>query len=411
MNDQIPIEKNIVINDTSIIIENIEEEEKLINYTENHFINQINQRLNLLRANDDDMTFTQTFINNHSPVMSINGSLSNSSSNSDNDDDDEYNHNKIKYRKLCYEDIERTLNRYYDSDNKFSSELDILTTYMKGQKNLYIQSKYLAQYRLNSLMFPSLLLSAFITIVAPFIECEHWSTGFISGCNAIVALLISLINYLKLESSVELYLQMANHYDNLETMLELTNSKILFLPREDVSMLVLTKLKEVEKKIGEIKLPNSILIPEEIKAQFPIICHINIFSFIKKTEIYKKNLIEKLRDVTNEIRFILYKWNKEGDALDMSGNELINMEKIKEKNRLFYLYDIKNKIKDEIMEFRSTYGFMDDIFTKEIKLADEKRRRWWFYFVCWFYKKPSIKDYLNDSNPTILKYYKTFFDD
>jgi hypothetical protein len=204
---------------------------------------------------------------------------------------------------------------------------------------------------------------------------------------------------------------MANHYDNLETMLELTNSKILFLPREDVSMLVLTKLKEVEKKIGEIKLPNSILIPEEIKAQFPIICHINIFSFIKKTEIYKKNLIEKLRDVTNEIRFILYKWNKEGDALDMSGNELINMEKIKEKNRLFYLYDIKNKIKDEIMEFRSTYGFMDDIFTKEIKLADEKRRRWWFYFVCWFYKKPSIKDYLNDSNPTILKYYKTFFDD
>jgi len=411
MNDQIPIEKNIVINDTSIIIENIEEEEKLINYTENHFINQINQRLNLLRANDDDMMFTQTFINNHSPVMSINGSLSNSSSNSDNDDDDEYNHNKIKYRKLCYEDIERTLNRYYDSDNKFSSELDILTTYMKGQKNLYIQSKYLAQYRLNSLMFPSLLLSAFITIVAPFIECEHWSTGFISGCNAIVALLISLINYLKLESSVELYLQMANHYDNLETMLELTNSKILFLPREDVSMLVLTKLKEVEKKIGEIKLPNSILIPEEIKAQFPIICHINIFSFIKKTEIYKKNLIEKLRDVTNEIRFILYKWNKEGDALDMSGNELINMEKIKEKNRLFYLYDIKNKIKDEIMEFRSTYGFMDDIFTKEIKLADEKRRRWWFYFVCWFYKKPSIKDYLEKTNPHVLKYYSSFIID
>jgi hypothetical protein len=201
--------------------------------------------------------FKQNYlVNNNSPVISTygssyNGSRNNSRNNSRsnsyssyNSEHDENNNNniikantkpintktKLKYKKLCYEDIERTLNRYYDNniDDKYSSEIDILTTYMKGQKNLYIQSKYLVQRKLNCLMIPSLLLSAFITIIGPFIDCNYWSTGFVSGCNGVIALLISLINYLKLESSIEMYLQMANHYDNLETMLELTNSKIMF---------------------------------------------------------------------------------------------------------------------------------------------------------------------------------------
>ena len=413
--------ENIVINDATIRINSIEEEENLIDYTENHFISQINNDLKAIREEavpnllNNSMQYYYS-IHNHSPVLSANGSLSNSDNE---DDDDEYYHSvkihRKKYNKLCYEDIERSLNKYYDvsPDNKYSSEIDILTTYMKGQKNLYIQAKYLSQRKLNCLMFPSLFLAAFITIVAPFIECQHWSTGFISGCNAIVALLISLINFMKLESSVELYLQMANQYDNLETMLELTNSRIMVLNREeDISLLVLTKIKEVEKKISEIKLPNSILIPEEVRVHFPLISHINIFSFIKKTEIYKKNLIEKLRDVTNEIRFILYKWEKKQEdplvIMDVSMNDVSirDIDKIKEKNRLLYLYDIKTKIKEEIMEFRSTYGFMDEVFTKEIKMAEARKREWF-----WFQSRASMKNYLKDANPIIIKYYKSIFED
>jgi hypothetical protein len=256
------------------------------------------------------------------------------------------------------------------------------------------------------------MLSAFITIVAPFIECQHWSPGFVSGVNAIIALFISLINYLKLESSVELYLQMANQYDNLETSLELTNSKMMVLNREDdISTLVLTKIKEVEKKIIEMKLPNSILIPEEVKSIFPVICHINIFSFIKKTEVYKKNLIEKLRDVSNEIRLILYNWERESvKIMDISNSDITNVEKLKEKTRILYLYDIKNKIKDEIMELRTTYGFIDEVFTKEIKTAEIRKNEWTFFIPC-FKKKVSMKGYLKNANPIITKYYKTMFED
>jgi hypothetical protein len=476
----------IDINDT-IQLKNIQEEKCLIEYTENHFMNQINEDLEKIRIqklhsnNNENLIndishnfssdtldilnkFKQNYlINNNSPVISTygssyNGSRSNSRSNSQNNSRDNSPNNtrnnysihsecdennnilkvntktinkktKLKYKKLCYEDIERTLNRYYDNniDDKYSSEIDILTTYMKGQKNLYIQSKYLVQRKLNCLMIPSLLLSAFITIIGPFIDCNYWSSGFVSGCNGVIALLISLINYLKLESSIEMYLQMANHYDNLETMLELTNSKIMFLRNEEeISRLVLTKIKEIENKMGEIKYSNNVLIPEEIKSQFPIICYINIFSFIKKTKIYKKNLIEKLRDVTNEIRFILYKWKEskkksigfhdDGDIKHdkiggISDVEFENLEQKKENARIIYLYEIKNKIKDEIMEFRSTYGFIDDIFIKEIKAAEMNNKKWFFWLPCFFNKKHSIKKYLENANPVILKYYKTIFDD
>ena len=63
----------------------------------------------------------------------------------------------------------KTLDKYYDMelDNKFSSELDILTTFMKGQKNLYIQANYLSQWRLNCIMIPSLLITASVTILSP----------------------------------------------------------------------------------------------------------------------------------------------------------------------------------------------------------------------------------------------------
>ena len=421
LNDEEP--QNIVINNTPIQINNVEEEENLIQYTENHFMTQINQDLTRIRTNmlvggDASNNSIVYSIHNHSPVLSVNGSRSNS----DNEEELDYyspnrtrhNNTRRRYNKLCYEDIERALDKYYDisQDNKYSSEIDILTTYARGQKNLYIQSKHITQRKLNCLMFPSLMLSAFITIVAPFIECQHWSPGLVSGVNAIIALFISLINYLKLESSVELYLQIANQYDNLETSLELTNSKMMVLNREeDISTLVLTKIKEVEKKIIEMKLPNSILIPEEVKSIFPVICHINIFSFIKKTEVYKKNLIEKLRDVSNEIRLILYNWEcKSVKIMDISNSDITNIEKVKEKTRILYLYDIKNKIKDEIMELRTTYGFIDEVFTKEIKTAEIRKNEWTFCIPC-FKKKVSMKGYLKNANPIITKYYKTMFED
>ena len=281
---------------------------------------------------------------------------------------------KDHYRNLSFEQIQHTLDKYYEEShaNKYASEIDILTTYIKGQKHLFIQSKYLTQWKLNCLMFPCLFITAAITIVAPFIECQHWSPGLISGLNACIALFLSLISYLKLESSTEIYLFMANHYDKIETILNMTNSKLVILDNDmEKKQLVLRKIGEVESKIKELKESYTLLIPEDVKRLFPTICHINIFLFIRKMEMHKKHLIHQFRDVKNEIRYILYRWKKK--------SSLDDLDTVKEKHRLSYLYTVKTNLKTEIVNYRNAYSNMEEVITNEIKMAEMKKNRIW----CW----------------------------
>jgi len=403
--------------ENSIPIENIHEETSLIDYTENHFNTKILQDLEKIRDmhNIDINADTELYnFRSNSPItISNNGSRSNSnnssncnSSNSSSDTDNDVNILKNHgYKKLSYKDVEKMINKYYDlnNDNKFSSEVDILTTFIKAQKNLYIQSKYSTHRKLNCLMFPSLFLSAFITIIAPFIECNHWSTGFISGLNAIIMLCVSFINYLKLETSMENFLQNAKQYDKLETSLELTSSKLLFIDNnKEKSTIVLNKIREIERKISEIKEASNTMIPEDVKVLFPIICNINIFSFIKKVEIYKKNLIIKFKDVKNEIRYILY---KKGSCYNSDEN------KERFKNRLAVLYEVKNKLKTEIFDLQCAYSHIDSIFTKEIKNAENKKNTLGCIIssVCFWKKVPDNSH--KELNATIDKYFQFIFVD
>ena len=74
------------------------------------------------------------------------------------------------FKKITLKDIERSVEKYYHFENdKYIGELDILTTYIKGQKNLFTLSKNICQAKLNLLMIPSLLLTCCITIISPII--------------------------------------------------------------------------------------------------------------------------------------------------------------------------------------------------------------------------------------------------
>ena len=71
--------------------------------------------------------------------------------------------NNNHFKKYSKKDIEKTVEKYYNvDDNKFTNELDVITTYVRGQKNLYIQSKNINQWKLNLLMIPSILITFFI---------------------------------------------------------------------------------------------------------------------------------------------------------------------------------------------------------------------------------------------------------
>ena len=289
--------------------------------------NQSNLSINELKFNNSLLELENYKCD--SPItMSYNGSKSGSSNNSDieseidNDNDNNLSlvdiadltqknlskvMNQKHFKKYSLKDIERSVEKYYDFENKYVSELDILNTYIKGQKNIYIQSKNINQWKLNLLMFPSLILTCCITIFSPFVKCEQLHSGIITGLNALVALLLSMINYLKLESSTEVFFQLANHYDKLEISLDLASSKLIFIDetkpvaKKDS---ILRTIKDVEEKIVEIKENYSFLVPEEIKTLFPVICHMNIFTFIKKMNSYRNSLIVKLRDIKNEIKYL-----------------------------------------------------------------------------------------------------------
>jgi hypothetical protein len=280
-----------------------------------------------------------------------------------------------------------------------------------------VQSKYITQYKLNLLIVPSIFITAATSIIAPFIDYQWWNGIIISTLNAIILFLITLTNYLKYESEIEIYLQYVKQYDKLEISLEMANNKLLFMDSDkDKNLLVLSKIKEIEKNINEIKESNSALIPEEIKRLFPIICNINIFSLIKKIEMNKKKLINKLRDIKNEIRFILYKWDNEhfvSEHIEVPMrrmSEMKNIDHLKERNRLKFLYEIKDKIKNEILELLDAYTYIDTIFTREISFAD-KKKKWWYFCLSYFRNSKAKKSYCKTDNPAIDKYLNFIFAD
>ena len=404
---------NIKHEDTDIQIKNIEEEKSLIEYTDNHFIyNNINPSYHEENEKYIEMKIISSANVNH---FCSDSPLTMSSDNSDNDNDDNYpdndadftnlNTSKLSnhtmYKKLTYDAVEKSLSKYYEKEDKYSSEIDILITYLKGQKILYKYSNRITLWKLNSLTIPSIILTAALAIFAPFMEDFAWSIGFIAALNGVITFLISLINYLKLESSAEMYLHLANQFDKLETSMEFAGNKIAFIEDEkEQKAIVLKKINELERKMTEIKELNNVLIPYELKKLFPVIFHINVFSFIKKIELSRKKLIMKFKDIKNEIKYILYKW-------DHSHYEKDSFDMIREKNRLEYLLKIKDNMKEEIYYYNNAYSYIDSIFMKETYFVEKNNILMCLLFLN---KKENYKN-IKHQNPVVSNHLQFILND
>ena len=432
----------------------VEPENNLIDYTQNHFLNQMNIDMGKIRDNTHsyndnmNMNFSNSIYirDSHSPITVSNNNSDNDEMNDNEMNDDEMDYENInnirtelhsdnelknmdqyqsnyiattiikttKFRKLSYKDIEKSLNQSYTENSKYSNELEILITYLKCQTNLYIQSKNVTNFKLNMLMVPTILISSFITLLAPFITDYYWGGSFISGLNAMITLLISLVNYYKFETTNQIFSNLAKQYDKLQSKLEIANSKLLFIDNEvEQTKLIMDKIHEFEDNMSEIKENSSVFIPEELKPLFPLICHINIFSLIKKIETYKKTLIVKYKDVKNEMRYIFYKHNNiNNNNIDhvshpslshpsLSHPSLSHLSPLynsRSKNRLLLLVDIKTKLKEEIINYKNAYYYIDQAFTQEIVDAEKKKNIWiWIFFFGNNYKVKNnelIKKYI-----------------
>ena len=134
-----------------------------------------------------------------------------------------------KFRKMEYIDVEKEIDKnYLNVNHKYSSSLDILASYLKGQKIIYMESKNHCERQLNYLMLPAIFLSAAATILAGIGGNEL----FLACVNAFIGFLLALVNYLKLDAAQEAHKISSRQYDKLQSGVEFTSGSILLFQNQ-----------------------------------------------------------------------------------------------------------------------------------------------------------------------------------
>ena len=323
---------------------------------------------------------------------------------SDSDDDIEEQNN---FHKLTLDEVKKKISADYEvSDiHRYSSALDNIASFIKSQAFLYNESANHCRFHLNLLMLPCIFLSSLCTVFSSISQNYKYGGFGIAVVNALIAFLLAIVNYLKLDAASEAHNITSNNFLKLKIILEFSSGEVLlfqhplmqldgiekkieiwdkayntgeterklyiqelYTERETIAGQLVSSLQEkileTKRKIVEIREINRFSIPKSIMNTYPIIFNINIFSFIKTIDDYRNNNILKLKNFRNEIRYIK---SKEITPVDQT--------RIKE------LYQEKMDTMNEIKILNSTSNLIDMMFQQEIKNSALFKKYFYMFYI------------------------------
>ena len=352
------------------------------------YTNLLQSEIEILKETFENNVRDSTIIEIYDKFYSSNSPVSMSSNNSEIDSYE--THYMDDFENMKEFTIEKQITDNF-SNNNYSNELDMLISYIRGYKTAYLFANYIMRSRFNFLTMTSILFTASISIFTPFIGQTKWSTGLIVILNALTTMMISIIKQLQLESSADIFYDRSLQYEKIETALEYRNNIIMFIEDETQKKEhIMNKITDIESEIVKIKESDKIEIPRIIKHEFPLIVHLNVFSFIKKMHVIKKSLIEKLMVVKKEAKYIFRKRNRNKTTTS------------RESKRLQYLTELKESIKTELNYCMNAYDYMNDLITREINVIDF--RRYWYRWIQPFVSKEPPKKYCNPIVDDYIKF-------
>ena len=161
---------------------------------------------------------------------------------------------RILYKKLSYNDVRNQINKYYEQDivHRYSSALDILASYLKGQKIIYMESRFYTQHILNYLMLPAIFISALVAVIQSHIKDTTYGPIILASLSGLVAFILAIINYLKLDAAAEAHKISSHKYDKLQNYVEFQSGQVLLFSNPILNSENMIKTWKEQKKALEV---------------------------------------------------------------------------------------------------------------------------------------------------------------